>query len=543
MTSKNPRAITVRSLEAFKGPGRLHCGTKGLFLQVTRSGSKLFIYRFVRPNGKTTETSVGPYGTISLADAREKVAALAREIALGRDPIAQKREQREKAREQTRTFKTALDSYVSAPAFRDLQATATLVERLNRHAGTLMKLPLASIDTKAVAKALAGVHETAQHTGRRTLAGIARVFDYARVAGLIDPQRPNPATFKGAFEFLWGPPRATVHLRAINYQSIPDLYQRLCELDMTAAFALRFCILSATRTKETLYTRFDELDLKAMTWTLGAERMKMKLPHVVPITDEMLVIIEAMRERHGGELIFASDRHGGKQHPRSLAYVLQHVLGFEASVYGTVRSGFRDWAGDCTEYPREVAEAALAHRDAPGASALGEEQKPPELAADSNGNDPAATTKALIGAIRREAILDRHRRAMARLDEMEARIEAVQRKEDARQALLRAEADPETAVAPSRSCAAAPRARGQFAAGPSALEAAALKETTMKDVCSSINKSGGPKKVGNPAALTKIKQCAVYEGRGGSSSKLSSVGRYEPGTLIDGQISLASERK
>jgi hypothetical protein len=82
----------------------------------------------------------------------------------------------------------------------------------------------------------------------------------------------------------------------------------------------------------------------------------------------------------------------------------------------------------------------------PGASVLSEDQKPPELAADT-----AVAAKqvmaAALDAIRREAILDRYRRAMAKLDEMEERIDAVQRKEDARQALLRAEADPETAVA------------------------------------------------------------------------------------------------
>jgi hypothetical protein len=91
---------------------------------------------------------------------------------------------------------------------------------------------------------------------------------------------------------------------------------------------------------------------------------------------------------------------------------------------------------------------AISRADAsPGASALSEQQKPPELGADSNGNDPAATTKALIDAIRREVILTRHRRSMAKLDEMEARLDVLQKKEDARQALLRAEADPETAVA------------------------------------------------------------------------------------------------
>jgi integrase len=361
MTNRTARAITVRSLDAFKGPGRLHCGTKGLFLQVTRSGSKIFIYRYVRPtDGKTTETSVGNYGTISLADAREKVAMLTREVALGRDPIADKRERRAKARADATTFRTALEAYCDATAFRDLRATAILVERLNRHAGALMAKPLTSINTQTIAVALAVVHENAPHTARRTLAAVARVWDYSRVSGLIDAQRPNPATFRGAFEFLWSHGPATVHLPAADYRDIPSIYSRLCELSSTSAFALRWAILSATRTSETLYARFDEIDIRARTWTIDASRMKMKQTHVVPLCNEMIAIAATMREHHCGELIFAA-RHGGRLDPRILSYVMRKRLGVAASVHGTTRSGFRDWAGDCTEYPREIAEAALAH--------------------------------------------------------------------------------------------------------------------------------------------------------------------------------------
>ena len=117
-----------------------------------------------------------------------------------------------------------------------------------------MKLPLDGIDIAQVAKALAKVHESAPHTGRRTLAGIARVFDYARVKGLIDARRPNPATFRGGFEHLWGPPEPTTHLRAVGYERVPELYGQLCDLeDMTAAWCLRLLILTGVRTSNALY--------------------------------------------------------------------------------------------------------------------------------------------------------------------------------------------------------------------------------------------------------------------------------------------------
>ena len=220
------------------------------------------------------------------------------------------------------------------------------------------------IDSARVAKALAKVHESAPHTRRRTLAGIARIFDYARVMGLISAQRPNPATFKGTFEFLWSNGPATTHLRAVGYADVPDLYAQLRDLDdMSAAWCLRLLILTGVRTSNALYARFDQVDLKAATWVIPSDEMKMRgrPALVVPLVDEAVAIVTAMRERWpAGELIFPSDRHFGKQHPRALAYVLQYVLGVEASVHG-FRSSLRDFLGDRTSVEREVAEMCLAH--------------------------------------------------------------------------------------------------------------------------------------------------------------------------------------
>jgi hypothetical protein len=139
--------VTVTELAAFarrcrQGPARLHCGERGfgLYLCVTRAGATVWVLRYKKPSdGRVTEASVGRFPILSLADARAKARGMAREVELGRDPIQQKREKREKAREQKkRTFRAALDMYRDAPAYRDLRATATLVERLERHAATLM---------------------------------------------------------------------------------------------------------------------------------------------------------------------------------------------------------------------------------------------------------------------------------------------------------------------------------------------------------------------------------------------------------------------
>ena len=232
-----------------------------------------------------------------------------------------------------------------------------------------MKRPLDGIDTAQVAKALAKVHESAPHTGRRTLAGIARVFDYARVKGLINAQRPNPATFRGGFEHLWGSPEPTRHWRAVGYDEVPDLYAQLHELeDMTAAWCLRLLILTGVRTRNALYARFDQIDLKAAIWTIQPEDMKKnektkdRPAFMVPLAQEAVAIVTAMRERWpAGELIFPSDRHFGKQHHRSLAYVLQHVLGVEASVHKVPVIAARPYRRSHQPSNGDRAEMCLAH--------------------------------------------------------------------------------------------------------------------------------------------------------------------------------------
>ena len=321
------------------GPARLHCGERGhgLYLVVTRAGSKLWTLRYKKPtDGKMTEASVGRHPILSLADARTKARGMARDVAMNKDPIEQKRAKREKAREQKQTFRTALDAYANAPAFRDLAATAVLVERCERHAAALMTKPLDLIDTRTIAAALTAVHRSAPHTARRTSAGIARLLDWSKVMGLRAGD--NPATFKGNFEFLWSNGPATTHWRAVGYDEVPDLYAQLRDLDdMSAAWCLRFLILTGVRSSNALYARFDQIDLKAGTWTIASEDMKMKNrpPFVVPLVPEAVAIVTTMRERWpAGELIFPSDRHFGKQHHRSLPYVLQYVLGVEASVHG-----------------------------------------------------------------------------------------------------------------------------------------------------------------------------------------------------------------
>jgi integrase len=360
MPSKNGRSFTTRSIDAIKEPGRVNVGER-LYLETTKSLTKLWVYSYPKPTtGRMTETGlIGHYPAVSLASAREKARAFTAMIADGLDPIEQRREARLAAQKDATTFRTAFDQY--AAAFAGRPGTAQLVVKLERHAQGLMSIPIAAVDTQQVVAALHKVQASAPTTARTVLSEVARILDYARVAGMIPFDRRNPAEWKGSFDKLWSDRLKTVHVRSIGYEAVPALWERLAGLTSTASHCLRFLILTGVRTSCALYATWDEIDMSTRTWTIPASRMKMGREFVIALPDEALKILGAMRQRWpSSDLIFPSDAHGGRQHPRSLQYQLQGVLGIEASVHG-FRSCLSTWAHDETNFEHETIEAALAH--------------------------------------------------------------------------------------------------------------------------------------------------------------------------------------
>jgi integrase len=133
-----------------------------------------------------------------------------------------------------------------------------------------------------------------------------------------------------------------------------DLKQR----DGMAARALEFLILTAARSGEVRGARWSEVDVGTATWTVPAERMKAGREHRVPLSPEAVELLESLPTFEGTDLIFPSVR-GGPLSDMSLSAVTRRMK-VDAVPHG-FRSSFRDWAAESTAYPREVAEAALAH--------------------------------------------------------------------------------------------------------------------------------------------------------------------------------------
>jgi integrase len=145
------------------------------------------------------------------------------------------------------------------------------------------------------------------------------------------------------------------------WTSIPSFVPALQARDGIAARALEFLLLSAARSGEVRGALWDEIDLAAKVWTIPPTRMKAGREHRVPLTDrciELLRIVRPLARPDG--YVFPGARPGRPLSDMSLGAVLKRMDLRQVTPHG-FRSGFRDWAGEATEFPREIVEAALAH--------------------------------------------------------------------------------------------------------------------------------------------------------------------------------------
>jgi integrase len=373
-------------------PG-MHADGGGLYLRVTAGTngavSRYWLFRYAdRRTGKDRQLGIGPLDTISLAQARS-VAREGREQLLALlDPVEQRRSQRASnalADAKAMTFDACRDAYIAAhrAGWRNIkhakQWTATLTAYVTPVFGNL---PVAAIDTGLVLKVLEPIWATKPETASRVRGRIEAILDWAKVRGYRTGE--NPARWRGHLDKLL-PAKARVHKvehhPALPYGQIGAFMADLRKRAGIAARALEFTILTAARTDEVLSMRGDEIDMAAKVWVAPAERMKGKREHRVPLCDRALAILRAMlpagQENIARKYVFRGAKPGRPLSNMAMLELLRRMnaarevaglprytdpkQGNRDVVPHGFRSSFRDWAAERTNFPREVAEAALAH--------------------------------------------------------------------------------------------------------------------------------------------------------------------------------------
>jgi integrase len=198
-------------------------------------------------------------------------------------------------------------------------------------------------------------------TASRLRQRIEAVLDYAVAMGVRTGD--NPARWRGHLDHLLPKPskvRAVKHHAAMAYSDVPEFMVSLAQRDGISARALAFSVLTVARSGETREMRWAEIDLDNRMWIIPSERMKAAKEHRVPLSNQAIALLGA----YGGDddLVFGSDTKIGKPiSDMSMTAVLRRMKLDGITVHG-FRSSFRDWAGETTHFPREVIEAALAHR-------------------------------------------------------------------------------------------------------------------------------------------------------------------------------------
>lgn len=347
--------------DTFVKSGKLKSGRHsdggGLYLNVSDTGSRSWLFMW-KKDGKRREMGLGPYPDIGLAKARAKAADCRAFVADGKDPILERDRQETIAP----TFGDEADALIIAmkPQFRNAKHIAQWEMTLKVYAKPLRPKPVNEIETDDVLKVLKAIWLEKPETASRVRGRIERVLDSARAKGLRTGE--NPARWRGHLDHLL-PKRQTLsrgHHASMGYDSVPALMNRLRESDAMAARALEFLILTAARSGEVLLAKWEEIDFVNKVWTVPPVRMKAGREHRVPLSEAALAIVKHLYEHRTNDFVFAGQRAKRPLSSMSMAMLLRRLKLSDVSVHG-FRSSFRDWAGDRTSFPREIAEAALAH--------------------------------------------------------------------------------------------------------------------------------------------------------------------------------------
>jgi integrase len=352
------KSLTARQVETAR-PGKYGDGG-GLQLVVSPSGSRKWVLRFLW-RGKAREMGLGAMPTVGLAEAREKALAARRLVKSGVDPIADR-----KSSKSVPTFGEMADEVISSltAGFRNEKHRAQWIMTMTVYAAPLRSKPVDAITTADVLAVLKPLWTRAPATAIRLRGRIERVLNAAKAKGFRSGE--NPAAWRGHLDHLLSR-RAKVeqaHHAAMPYAEIPAFIARLREDESVAALALEFAILTAARSGEVLGMLWSELDLEARVWTIPPARMKAGREHRAPLSEPALAILAKLSPVRASEFVFPGRRSDRPLSAPALNMVLRRTPrqdGEAATVHG-MRSAFRDWVGNETHFPREVAEAALAHQ-------------------------------------------------------------------------------------------------------------------------------------------------------------------------------------
>jgi integrase len=396
MAERKVNRLSSKQCDAYKAPGMYPDGG-GLYLQLSKAGGKSWVFRY-RYGGSEKYLGIGSYADVSLKDARLSADAARDQVKDGKNPILQKRIEAVRFTPEGEpeipnfgSFARGLakvwaEEFKSAPHKRAWKKTfghdeGDLKKIVAPYAAPILDVRVSDIDTEMVLTVLRPIWKKAV-TASRVRGRIERVLDAAKVLG--HRSGDNPARWGGHLEVILKRPKklSRGHHKAMPYDQIAAFVVRLRSLEWVkmvgqkkggdreretvtqslSALALEFTILTASRTSEVVFARWTEISFEKRVWTVPDYRMKGGREHRVPLSVRALEVLNKVRPFSNDPDAYIFRGRSGDGHLSNMAMTmcLRGVDDKGFTVHG-FRSTFRDWTGDETDFPREVAEAALAH--------------------------------------------------------------------------------------------------------------------------------------------------------------------------------------
>lgn len=354
----------------------LHADGGGLYLQVSKTGSRSWIFRY-RLNGRLRDMGLGSARDISLQEARQEAAAARGKRALGIDPLTARSEQRAQGQ---RLWGEAVADFIAARRTEWRTNAPGKGKKHTRPDGTEegaqehqwrqsledhgpdFQMPVAAITTQVVLQCLRPLWKPRSQGGKpetatRLRGRIARIWDAEKLAGNVSGD--NPARWEGHLEAVLPKAEKLKEVRphpALPYKDAPALYQALRPRTSKTAKAMLFTLLTAARTGEvTGMPNLREINFEAKVWLIPGERMKAAVDHEIPLVQEAIDLLAGL----------PPDQPPFDLSENAMLYMLQRDppkgLGLPYTIHG-LRSTFRDWVAEETLYSNEVAEMAIAHQ-------------------------------------------------------------------------------------------------------------------------------------------------------------------------------------
>ena len=308
---------------------------------------------------------LGSVRDINLADARQQAAECRRLLALGRVPITERDGERARTlvkKLRLMSFDQCSQAYIAAhrDGWRSAKHAAQWENSLRLHASPVIgKLPVDEVELRHVLLILEPIWRDRTETASRLRGRVESVLDWATVRQFR--RGDNPARWRGHLDQLLPMPskvKKVEHHASLPFAGMLDFMEKLTRQDGTGARALSFLILTAARSGEVRGATRGEIEVKSRVWSIPGARMKAGRDHRVPLSDAAWRLLPDPMPNDPTALLFPAPR-GGQLSDMTLTAVMRRME-VNAVPHG-FRSTFRDWCAESTDFPREVAEMALAH--------------------------------------------------------------------------------------------------------------------------------------------------------------------------------------